>query len=270
MKQLREKVIWITGASSGIGEAIVKAAAQENAKIVLSSRRINELERVAKDCNLQSGKYLVLPLDMTKYDEFTAKAKEVSDHFGSIDYLFNNAGVSSRALAVDTPVSVDQQVMDINYFGSIALTKAVLPYMIKQNSGHIVVTSSVIGVFSTPMRSAYAASKHALHGFYNSLREEVFADNIRVTILIPGYIQTAISINAITASGEKFNKMSKKQANGMHPDVFVKKAFKAVKKGKRQAIIGGGELIGVYLYKYFPGLLSKILRKMQSKDSFTQ
>lgn len=270
MKQFSGKIVWITGASAGIGEALAKAAAREGAKLVLSARRVKELERVVKECNIRADDYLILPMDMIETDGYPTMAQKVYDHFGSIDYLFSNAGVTSRALAVETAMDVDREIMDINYFGSIAITKAVLPYMIKQNSGHLVVTSSVIGCFSTPMRSAYAASKHALHGFYNALREEVYDNKIKVTILCPGYIRTSISLNALTASGEKFNRMSKKQANGMDPDVFVKKVFKAVKKGRRQASIGGGELIGVYLYKFFPGLLSSLLRKMQKKDSFTQ
>ncbi|MCD6347898.1 MAG: SDR family oxidoreductase [Bacteroidales bacterium] len=270
MRQFKGQIVWITGASAGIGEALAKAAAREGAKLVLSARRVNELERVAEECNIPPDDYLILPIDMTNHDNYASLAKKVIEHFGSIDYLFNNAGVTSRALAIDTAVDIDQRIMDINYFGSIALTKAVLPYMIKQNSGHFIITSSVMGCFSTPMRSAYAASKHALHGFYNSLREEVYDKNIKVTIICPGYIRTSISINALTASGDKFNKMSKKQANGMDPDVFASKVFKAVKKGRRQASFGGGEIIGVYLYKFFPGLLSSVLRKMQKKNSFTQ
>ncbi|MBT3241740.1 MAG: SDR family oxidoreductase [Bacteroidetes bacterium] len=270
MEQFRDKVVWITGASAGIGEAFAMAAAKQGAKLILSARRVNELERVAKNCDLPAESFLILPMDMTESAEYAAMAKKVFLRFGSIDYLFNNAGVSSRALALETPIDVDVRIMNINYFGSIALSKAVLPYMIKQNSGHLIITSSVSGRFSTPMRSAYAASKHALHGFYNALRAEVYNNNIGVTILCPGYIRTDISVNALTASGQKFNKMSIKQANGMDPEVFTRKVFRAVKKRRQQALFGGTELMGVYLSKFAPGLLTRILRKMQDKDSFTQ
>ncbi len=222
----KNKVVWITGASSGIGEAIAIEAAKQGARLVLSARREDELKRVAKTTQLPESQYMITPIDMLQHDDFEKLTKDVIAKFGQIDYLFNNAGVSSRQLAAETPVEVDKRIMDINYFGSIALTKQVIPYMIQRKSGHIVVTSSVVGYFSTPMRSAYAASKHALHGFYNSLRDEVHTENIGVTILGPGYIRTEISVNALTADGEKFNKMSVKQANGMEPSELAKRVLK--------------------------------------------
>jgi len=270
MEQFKNQIVWISGASAGIGEAIAKEAANQGAKLVLSARRVDELNRVAKDCGLSEDRYLVLPMDMTNQKDFDSLVNLVIDKFGRIDYLFNNAGVSTRALASETPVEIDKRVMDINYFGSIALTKAVLPFMSKQQSGHIIVTSSVVGYFATPMRSAYAASKHALHGFYNALREEIYPDNIRITILCPGYIKTNISVNALKADGEKFNKMSENQAAGMSPDKLAKRVLKAVKKNHRNINIGGSELFGIYLNRFAPGLLSKILRKKQSKNSFIQ
>ncbi len=270
MDHFENKVAWITGASAGIGEAIAKALAVKGAKLVLSARRVNELERVAKETLLPESDVLILPLDMTDYTHYEEAVNQVMKRFGQIDYLFNNAGVSSRALAVSTPIEVDQRMMDINYFGSIALAKAVLPVMINQQSGHLIVTSSVMGCFSTPMRSAYAASKHALHGFYNALREEVYPDHIHVTIICPGYIKTEISVNALTETGEKFNQMSKKQAAGMDPEVMAEKVLKAITKKRRQAAFGGKELLGIYFNKFFPRLMAKQLRKMQEQNSFTQ
>lgn len=270
MRQFSDQIVWITGASAGIGEALAKEAANQGAKLILSARRIKELDRVAKECGLSDDQYLILPMDMTQYNDFSSLVNVVIDKFGRIDYLFNNAGVSTRALASETPVEVDKRVMDINYFGSIALTKAVLPFMSQRKKGNIIVTSSVVGYFATPMRSAYAASKHALHGFYNALREEIYGDNIIITILCPGYIKTNISVNALKSDGEKFNKMSVNQAAGMDPDVLARKVLKAVKKNHRNINIGGSELFGIYLHRFAPGLLSKILRKKQSKNSFTQ
>ncbi|MCK5821767.1 MAG: SDR family oxidoreductase [Bacteroidales bacterium] len=270
MKQFSDQIFWITGASAGIGEAIAKEAASQGAKLVLSARRVDELERVAKECKLSDNQYLILPMDISQYKDFSTLVGIVIKKFGRIDYLFNNAGVSTRALASETPIEVDKRVMDINYFGSIALTKAVLPYMTQQKKGHIIVTSSVVGYFATPMRSAYAASKHALHGFYNALREEVHTDNIIITILCPGYIKTNISINALKADGEKFNKMSVNQSAGMDPNELAKRVLKSIKKNRRSINIGGSELFGIYLNRFAPGLLSKILRKKQSKNSFTQ
>jgi len=270
MRQFSDQTIWITGASAGIGEAIAKEAANQGAKLILSARRADELERVAAECGLLEDQFMIIPMDMTQYEEFDSLVKSAIDRFGSIDYLFNNAGVSTRALASETSIDIDKRVMDINYFGSIALTKAVLPFMSQQKRGHIIVTSSVVGYFSTPMRSAYAASKHALHGFYNALREEIHPDNIRVTILCPGYIKTNISVNALKSDGKKFNKMSANQAAGMDPAVLARKVLKSVKKNRRNINIGGSELFGIYLNRFAPGLLSRILRKKQSKNSFTQ
>ncbi len=264
------QVVWITGASSGIGEALAKEAAEQGASLILSARRTEELERVATESKLSEDKYLILPMDMIQYHDFESLVKLAIDKFGRIDYLFNNAGVSTRALASETPVAMDQQVMDINYFGTVALTKAVLPYMTEQKIGHIIVTSSVVGYFSTPMRSAYSASKHALHGFFNALREEVYQDNIRVTILCPGYIKTDISVNALKSDGKKFNIMSVNQAGGMAPDLLAKKVLLGVKKNRQSINIGGSELFAIYLSRFAPKLFSRILRKKQSNNSFTK
>lgn len=270
MEQFKGKIVWITGASAGIGEALAGAAYQQGASLVLSARREEELKRVASENAMSEDRYLLLPMDVSYFSNFPVLVEQVIQKFGRIDYLFNNAGVSTRALAAETPIEVDQKVMNINYFGSIALTKAVLPYMIKQQAGHIVVTSSVVGYFSTPMRSAYAASKHALHGFYNALREEVYPDKIQVSILCPGYIKTNISVNALTAAGEKFNKMSVKQAAGMDPNDLAIRVLKGIKKNRRSINIGGSELFGIYLNRYIPRIFGMILRRMQSKNSFTQ
>lgn len=270
MTPFKDKVVWITGGSSGIGEAFVKEAARRGAKVVLSARRQSELVRVAEEAGLSTDRHLILPLDMMAQDTFQEAVDQVIHKFGQIDYLFNNAGVSSRQLAGETPVQVDKKIMDINYFGSIALTKAALPKMRERKSGHIIVTSSVVGYFSTPMRSAYAASKHALHGFYHALRDEIYQENIAVTILCPGYIKTKISVNALTENGSTFNKMSIKQANGIDPEVLARKVFNKLNKNRRSINIGGSELAGIYLSRFVPGIFSLILRKMQKKSSFTQ
>ena len=268
MEELKNKVVWITGASSGIGESIAKECARKGCRLVLSARRKDQLDRVAAETGLASEDVLVIPMDMEKHEKFNDIATEALGKFGRIDYLFCNAGVSSRALAAETPIAIDKKMMDINYMGHIAHVKAVLPSMIENKKGHIIVTSSVTGKFGTPLRSAYAAAKHALIGFFDSLREELYPHNIKVTMLIPGYIHTDVSVNALTSSGEKFNRMSRFQASGMDPDVFARKALKAVLKGKREAKYGGYEMLGIYLHKFFPGLFYRKIRNMQSKNTF--
>jgi short-subunit dehydrogenase len=268
MNTLRNKTVWITGASSGIGEALAIVCAREGASLVLTARREDELRRVAEKTGLPDKSLLILPADLYRVDQVNSLTEQALARFGKIDVLFNNAGISSRALAVESPVEIDRKVMEIDYFSVIALTKSVLPQMIKQKSGHIVVTSSVVGKIGTPLRSAYSAAKHALHGFFDSIRQEVADFGINITIVCPGYIHTQVSVNAITPTGEKFNKMSTNQQKGIDPLVMAEKMVQAVYKNKRELIYGGKEVLGIYLYRFSPGLLNRYLRSMHRKNSF--
>jgi short-subunit dehydrogenase len=268
MKTLKDKTVWITGASSGIGEALAQVCAKEGARLVLTARREDELKRVAALTGLADKDILILPADLYLFTQAESLARQIIDRFGSIDVLFNNAGISSRALAMESSIEIDRKVMDLDYFSVIALTKAVLPQMVKQKSGHIVVTSSVVGKIGTPLRSAYSAAKHALHGFFDSVRQEIIDDGINITIVCPGYIRTDVSVNAITPSGEKFNKMSRNQQKGIDPLVMASKMVKAVYRNKRELIYGGKEIIGIYLGRFAPGLLNHYLHMMHKKNSF--
>lgn len=265
MKDLKDKVIWITGASSGIGEATAYKMAKEGAKLVLSARRKEELERVKKACGLPENDILVLPLDVENFESFELLKDTVIAKFGRIDLLFNNAGISQRGGVLESDLSVFQKIININLMGVVALTKAVLPQMIKQNAGHIVVTSSLSGKLGSPMRSGYCASKHALHGFFDALRAEVYENNIKVTLVCPGYIQTAISVNAIGADGNKHGKMDNNQENGVPVDICAAKIVKAIKADKSEIYIGGKEVLGVYLKRFFPKILEKIVIKQAPK-----
>ena len=255
-------VIWITGASSGIGEAVaLELAKRQNVKLVLSARREEELQWVAKQTGLPASNVLVLPMDMTDFDNLTAHVETVRQRFGRIDYLFQNAGISQRSTVAKTDLSVYKRIMDVNFFGVVALTKAVLPIMLAQRSGHFIVTSSVAGKLATKQRSGYSASKHALHGFFDALRAETYDEGIRITIVCPGYIRTAISINALDSAGDKHGKMDENQEKGMAPDEFAQRLLKAVDAQKEEVYIGGSEIYGIYLKRFFPSLLSRILRK---------
>src|ERR1035437_8688220 len=207
MSTFKNKIVWITGASSGIGEALAKAFAAEGAKLILSARRIDELQRVKAELNLSEENCLILPLDLANTSNIDDLTQRVISKFQRIDILLNNGGVSQRSLTKETSLDIDRKIMEVNYFGTVALTKSVLPVMLKQKSGHIVVTSSISGKFGFYLRSAYSASKHALHGFFESLRMEIFNDNVKVLIVCPGKINTNISVNAITADGGKHNKI---------------------------------------------------------------
>src|ERR1700744_4565535 len=237
MDKFTNKVIWITGASSGIGEAWAYAFSAAGARLLLSSRRTEELERVKKNC-ARPDLARVLPMDLLDIPSFGARAAEAIGAFGEVDVLVHNGGITQRSLVVETELEVQRKVMELNYFSYVALTKAILPSFIARKSGHFVVMSSVMGKIGTPMRSAYAASKHALHGFFDCLRAEVAASNILVTILTPGYIQTNISKHALTRDGAELGTPSEDIARGFPADKAGAQMLRAIGRGAFEAYIG--------------------------------
>lgn len=260
---LNGKVVWLTGASSGIGEALVEALAKEGAKLVLSARREHELLSVAHHCELKEDSYMILPLDLADQSNFEAKKNEVLAKFGRVDVVINNGGISQRSLAKDTKLEVDRQLMEVNYFGTVGLTKVVLPHMIAQKDGLIVSISSAVGKFGSPWRSGYSASKHALHGFFDSLRAEVYDDNVRVLIVCPGFIQTNVSHNALTGTGEKLGSMDKATSNGLTAEDCANQIIAAIKSDKEEVIVSKfKEKFGVFVKRHFPALFSTMIRKM--------
>ncbi len=259
---LKNKTIWITGASSGIGKALALAFSNEGSNIILSARNEQKLHEVKNLCK-NSDNVKVLPLDLTDFSSFEEKTITALKYFNGIDILINNGGVSQRSLAVDTQFKVDQKIFDVNYFGTIGITKALLPHFIEKQNGQIVVISSIMGKLGTPLRSTYAASKHALHGFFDSLRAELYTKNVDVTIICPGYVMTDVSKNALTGDGKKFNKMDDATAKGLKPEDLAKKVLQAISQKKEEVVIGGSkEKTAVYLKRFFPLLLSRIVRKI--------
>jgi short-subunit dehydrogenase len=265
MKYFKNKVIWITGASSGIGEALVYALASHGAQLILSARRKDELERVKGNCppDVQAG-IKVLPLDLSRGDTLALTTKVAIQLFGRIDVLINNGGISQRSLAKETILAVDRRLMEVDYFGTIALTKYLLPHFYEQKSGHVVTISSVMGIIGTPYRSGYAAAKHALHGFFDSLRAEVWKDcpTIYITLICPGWIRTNVTLNALTGDGTALNTMDSTTNEGMFADELARRALHAIARKKEEVYIGGAkEVLAVYLKRYLPGLFSRIVRK---------
>jgi len=251
----------VTGASSGIGEALAYELNHRGAELVISARREEKLEQVKANCWEPSRVYVV-PLDLADFEALPDKVQQVEDILGSVDFLFNNGGVSQRSHAVETDFDVVRKVMDINFFGTVRLTQLVLPSMLERQKGHIVVTSSVTGKFGTQLRSTYAASKHALHGYFDSLREEVYDKNVHVTLVCPGFIRTNVTKNALTGDGDKLNEMGEGQKEGMSPEKFVQKLLPKIEKRKPEVYIGGFEVVAVYLKRFFPRLLRWGLRRM--------
>ncbi len=261
--ELFKKVVWITGASSGIGEALAYEFNKKGTHLILSSRRIEELTRVKEACIDHVDTVKILPLDLADTGELSGKVQEAISLFGSVDMLINNGGISQRAYAADSNMETIRQLMEVNFFGTIALTKAVLPFMIEQNSGHIVVISSVMGKLGTKHRSAYAASKHALHGWFDCLRQEMYQHNIHVTLVCPGFVKTNITVNALTADGEKYSRMEDAQKKAMNPEEFARKLLPKLAKEKEEVYIGGYEILAVYMKRFFPGILNRILRRVK-------
>ena len=267
MSSLKGKVVWITGASSGIGEALVYAFAVQGCKMILSSRRKEELERVKGNCPAElQANIRVLPLDLAQASTLQLTTEAAIQLFGNVDVLINNGGISQRSLARDTVLDVDRKIMEVDFFGTIALTKHLLPHFLSRKSGHYVTITSVTGIVATPYRTGYAAAKHALHGFFDALRAEVWKENITVTLVLPGWVQTQVSVNALSGDGSQHNKMDETTAHGLMPSYVAERVVAAVKSKKQEVYIAGTkETMAIYLKRFLPGLFSRILRKSTVK-----
>jgi len=264
MSSFEGKVIWITGASSGIGEALAYEWSKLGARLILSARRESELERVKTAC-ANSDKCTIAVLDLSRQEDIEAVADKMLQLFGAIDILVNNGGVSQRSLAVETDVAVDRRIMEVDYFSGLILSKKALPAMIAKGGGHIVAISSIVGKFGFPLRSAYSAAKHAMHGFYESVWAELHKQGIRVTVVCPGRILTNISLNALTKDGAAHNEMDHGQANGISAETCAKKIIRAVQKNKKEVYIGKKDLLMIYFKRYIPCLYYKLVSRVQPK-----
>lgn len=263
MATIINKVIWLTGASSGIGEALAYALAKKGARLILSARRKEELDRVKGNCDKNAQANIrVLPLDLTQTSTLQLTTEAALQIFGHIDILINNGGIGQRSLIKDTSLDVDRKLMEVNYFGAVALTKYILPHFIKRKDGHFVTVSSLTGKFGTPYRSGYAASKHALHGFFDAVRAEHYADHIKVTMICPGFIHTPITYWALTGDGSALNKMDEAQSKGKPAGWCAEKIIQAIEKNKEEVYIGGREVMGAYIKRFFPTLFSRLIRKV--------
>jgi short-subunit dehydrogenase len=263
-KTFEGKITWITGGSSGIGEALVKEFAARGAVVIASSNDLAGLEKVKKECNPNSDKIHCVPFDLSDTSNIENIVNQQISLFGRIDYLINIGGISQRAKIEETPLWLDRKIFEINYFGTIALTKAILPYMIKQQSGHILATSSISGRFGFPLRSAYSASKQALHGFIETLYLENKANNIRASVIIPGRVRTAISLHALTSDGKEHGKLDDGLAKGIKPEKAAEQIIRGIKRNKREILVGSTELIMLHIRRYMPWLFFRIADKIKS------
>lgn len=257
--------VWITGAGSGIGKALCLQYASKSSTVILSGRNETSLHEVAEACRKLGAETVVLPLDLSKPEQLDQAVVQAKTLVNSIDILINNGGVSQRSFIADTPLSVDRQIFEVNYFGTIALTKAVLPWMVEQGGGTVCVISSISGLFGFPLRSAYSASKHAVVGFFETLGLEYIRQNIHTTIVFPGRILTDISMNAITKTGEAQNIMDAGIRKGMASELCAAKIVRAIHRKKRRVMIGRMELLLAYFHKYLHFLFWKIAPRINPK-----
>jgi len=258
------KTAWITGASSGIGEALVYEFVGRGATVVISSNDIPGLERVKTACGNRSPGVICAPFDLSDTSGIDALVELHLKRLAKIDFLINVGGISQRAAVAETPLWLDRKIFEINYFGTIALTKAVLPYMIRQKSGHIIATSSISGRFGFPLRSAYSASKQALHGFFETLYLENKKNNIRTSVLIPGRVRTNISLHALDPEGKEHNKMDEGLAKGISPEKAARIIIRGIRRNRREILVGGSELSLLFIRRICPWLFFRIADKIKS------
>ncbi len=260
----KNKTAWVIGASSGIGRELCRQLAASGAQVILSSRKMEELQRIRQELP-QPERHLCVRVDLgDPQDDKELACTLALGLTGRLDYVFLNGGISQRATVAETDLEVDRKIMEVNYFGNIALAKAVLPVFRRQNGGTYVVTSSIAGKFGFFLRSAYSASKHALHGFYESLMLEEEKYNVRVLMVVPGKINTPISKNALSADGTPHNEMDHNQATGMPVDECVRQIISALEKEKREVLIGNKEIKAVTLKRLLPSVFWKVIRKQSA------
>ncbi len=263
--KLKGKRVWLTGAGSGIGAAMAQQLSGVASLLIISSLDEKELNDLQASLGQTSTKVVMLPFDLGDAEAVKSAAQFVLETFHGVDVLINNGGISQRALVGETTMEVDRKIMEINYFSYVQLTKLMLPPMIDQGSGHIAVTSSMVGKFGFPLRSSYAASKHALQGYFETLGLEYYNRGIRTTVALPGRINTNISLNAISGTGEKYGEMDPGQAKGMPAGVCAKKYLRAIEKNRWEVYIGKHEILMIWFKRFVPGLFRKLARRVGEK-----
>lgn len=233
------KTAWVTGASSGIGEALVTAFVAAGGSAVLSGRNLGELERVASETGAPERCH-ILPFDTADFDVLPDMVAAAIGFRGGIDVLVNNAGISQRSLALDTDFSVYERIVEVDLLAPIALTQALLRHLLDRGAGQIIMISSVAGKAGIPMRTAYCAAKHGLIGYADALRSEVAGQGVKVLVVAPGSVRTNVSRNALNADGSARGASDAAIDNGIDPDKVAGVIWDAAAEGKREIVIAEG------------------------------
>jgi short-subunit dehydrogenase len=267
-EQFRDKVVWITGASSGIGAALAVAFSRLGAKVILSGRRVEGLEKTRALCERnqreqQRGDIQMLAFDASDYGKAEEVVEKAYSFFARVDVFVGNAGVSQRSLFTETKAEVIHTIVNTNFLGNVFLVKAILPRMQERREGTVALVSSIVGKFGSPLRAVYSASKHALHGFCDSLAAEVRKDNITVTLVVAGFVKTDISLHALLGDGTRYEHMDENQQGGVSADECAESIIRGLARGKREIMVGitnRARLI-LFLHRFFPWLFRYIVQR---------
>ena len=253
-----QKRIWIVGASSGIGEGLVRVLADSDAKLVISARSeasLLELKSVYPSVSIE-----VLALDVENYATLGDKTEQAWSVFEGLDYVFLNAGMAVRDLVSETNIQVERKIMDINFWGPVAITKALLSNRSPGRQLHLVLTSSLSGKYGVPKLAGYAASKHAIQGYFDSLRAETYGSGLFIHIVIPGFIRTNITVAGLRGDGRISGKMQGALADGMDAQVCARGILRGIERGQEEFVVGGSERFTVLLNRLLPNLMKKMIR----------
>ncbi|MDC7227581.1 MAG: SDR family NAD(P)-dependent oxidoreductase [Spirochaetales bacterium] len=264
MNYYNDKRIWITGASSGIGKALAEILVTQGARLVLTARRKNLLEEI-RTAAPETAEVSILDADLADIDALPEVCRKAWDEYSGLDIIIMNAGVSQRSLFRDMDFETGRNLFDINFFTHTKIMHELLPRLEAQGHGRIAAVTSLSGHIPSPLRIYYSSAKHALHGFYETLAAETWTSGIRVSMIIPGFVRTNISYNAVDGEGRAFGKLDPLQKSGADPSSAAKKILNKLERGKREIYVGytTNAAVARFLGRVAPGLLLRILRNMK-------
>ena len=262
---LKDSIVWITGASSGIGRALAIECARQGARLLLTARRIEALEDTRQACE-RPGDHVCLTHDVTDRNAHEGIMQTILDTWGRLDIIVLNAGIGQRGSVAETSPDVERNLMEVNFFGQTEVLHAVLPHFLERNAGQVVVISSIMGKLATPRRATYAASKHALHGYFEALRAELYQTRIAVTLICTGYIRTDISYHSVSGSGQAYGEMDDQHRDAMPPEVYARRAVRTIRRRKPVAFIGGPERFAPLLERISPAFVRWLLPRVVTRN----
>lgn len=263
---MKGKVVIVTGASSGIGEACVKTYASKGSKVVMAARSLDKLNALEATLKAEGKEVFAVKADVSKEEDCKDLVEQAVNRYGQIDILINNAGISMRAAFKDVDLAVLKNLMDVNFWGTVYCTKYALPYLLK-TKGSVVGVSSIAGFVGLPARSGYSSSKWAMQGFLNTLRIEHLKDGLHVLVAAPGFTASNVRFSALTADGSKQGETPRKEEKMMSSEEVANHIYNAVRKRKRTLVLTFVEgKLTVFLSKWLPKLLDKLTYNHMAKE----